>query len=483
MPMKKGDEIEVSSHEEGLKGSWFRAILETSVPVFGNIRLHVSFLSDDGSNTRKITYRRYIRPVPPENLFTEVDFKEGCVVEASQRDHEKAWVYFNSPPDLFQIKTEQLREHFDRVTFLYKTLTFSCGTMVEVNDTDDDDEVDVWVPSVIVKVMGDKKSFIVKPFKHISWDDGETPKPNRTVGLSSIRLTPVHVSVERSYGLMESVEVFLEPGWRSGTVTSLLCENRYTVCLNATNESLVFKHDALRPSGESITTLVLQNTSEVNAAITPQMSLSSGENGEKELSETATESVSSLAPSPARSAGTEEISVQPVSDQSGLGNHTTQENESSGEVNNNQKRKREHNLSSSTPGVEATTMVLPFAKKSHLWKELETMENFKDLEPDVSMSQLDSLKVSFAELEKHGFDVSAPLARINKLKILVKMEHRILELERQQLALKEQRDAVYQNICQMESFAKDNGIELDNLESEFKATSSAPWYIFFVFNF
>ncbi|XP_033148837.1 DUF724 domain-containing protein 8 isoform X2 [Brassica rapa] len=233
--------------------------------------------------------------------------------------------------------------------------------MVEVNDTDDDDEVDVWVPSVIVKVMGDKKSFIVKPFKHISWDDGETPKPNRTVGLSSIRLTPVHVSVERSYGLMESVEVFLEPGWRSGTVTSLLCENRYTVCLNATNESLVFKHDALRPSGESITTLVLQNTSEVNAAITPQMSLSSGENGEKELSETATESVSSLAPSPARSAGTEEISVQP---------------ESSGEVNNNQKRKREHNLSSSTPGVEATTMVLPFAKKSHLWKELETMEVF-----------------------------------------------------------------------------------------------------------
>ncbi|WZY70331.1 hypothetical protein YC2023_002571 [Brassica napus] len=393
MPMKKGDEIEVSSHEEGLKGSWFRAILETSVPVFGNIRLHVSFLSDDGSNTRKITYRRYIRPVPPENLFTEVDFKEGCVVEASQR-----------------------------------------GGWWTVNDTDDDDEVDVWVPSVIVKVMGDKKSFIVKPFKHISWDDGETPKPNRTVGLSSIRLTPVHVSVERSYGLMESVEVFLEPGWRSGTVTSLLCENRYTVCLNATNESLVFKHDALRPSGESITTLVLQNTSEVNAAITPQMSLSSGENGEKELSETATESVSSLAPSPARSAGTEEISVQPVPFKWFHG----WLQESSGEVNNNQKRKREHNLSSSTPGVEATTMVLPFAKKSHLWKELETME---DLEPDVSMSQLDSLKVSFAELEKHGFDVSAPLARINKLVALKDTQLKKMEeqngFNRKIMALKE----------------------------------------------
>ncbi|XP_013742279.1 DUF724 domain-containing protein 3 [Brassica napus] len=221
--MKKCDEIEVSSNEQGLKGSWFRAILETSVSVYGNIRIHHQICS-------------------------------------------------------------RSRQHFDRVgrvwdrprkkRFLYKTLTFSCGTMVEVNDTDDDDdEVDLWVPSVIVKVMKDKKSFVVKPFKRINWDDGETLKPNRTVGLNSIRLTPVHVSVEKSYGLMESVEVFLEPGWHSGTVTSILCENRYTVCLNATNESLVFKHDALRPSGESITTLVLQDTSEVNAAITPQMSL------------------------------------------------------------------------------------------------------------------------------------------------------------------------------------------------------------------
>ncbi|CDY57645.1 BnaAnng14870D [Brassica napus] len=345
MPMKKGDEIEVSSHEEVLKG------LGISVRFCRKIcsRRWIS---------RKGVWWRRLRENSSESILTGSD--------ECGTDHER-----------------------------------SCGTMVEVNDTDDDDEVDVWVPSVIVKVMGDKKSFIVKPFKHISWDDGETPKPNRTVGLSSIRLTPVHVSVERSYGLMESVEVFLEPGWRSGTVTSLLCENRYTVW-------------------ESITTLVLQNTSEVNAAITPQMSLSSGENGEKELSETATESVSSPAPSPARSAGTEEISVQPVSDQSGLGNHKTQEN---------------------------------------------------NLEPDVSISQLDSLKISFAELEKHGFDVSAPLARINKLvalkdtqlkkmeeqngfnrKIMAlkedfgEMEHMILELERQQVALKEQRDAVYQNI-------------------------------------
>ncbi|KAH0905165.1 LOW QUALITY PROTEIN: hypothetical protein HID58_044668 [Brassica napus] len=51
-----------------------------------------------------------------------------------------------------------------------------------------------------------------------------------------------------------------------------------------------------------------------------------------------------------------------------------------------------------------------------------------DLEPDVLMSQLDSLKVSFAKLKKHGFDVSAPLTRINELLALK---------DRQQKAIKE----------------------------------------------
>ncbi|KAG2306458.1 hypothetical protein Bca4012_084524 [Brassica carinata] len=373
--------------------------------------------------------------------------------------------------------------------------------MVEVKVTDDDD-VDVWVPSVIVKEMGNRKSFFVKPLKNLSWNDdgGEAPKPNITVDSSNIRLTPLTVSVER-YRLMESVEV-------------ILCDNSYTVCLKGGNEPLLFKHDAMRPSEETIAKLVSQNATEVNAAITPQTSLSSGENGENEVPE-----------------------------------EHNREDES-------RKRKRgevEHNPdlklllesseegNSSTAGVQAkdTTMVLPFAKKSPFWKILETsegfqraprsphfgplvkeskeqlreehafgmmvnhsslLESFKDLEPDVSISELNSLKASFAELKKHGFNVSAPLGRISKLLALKdrqlrtieerngfhgqimalkgdfgEMERKILELERQQVAMKEQRDVAYQKICEMESCARDRGVELDNLESEFKATSSAPW--------
>ncbi|KAF3607969.1 hypothetical protein DY000_02050899 [Brassica cretica] len=49
------------------------------------------------------------------------------------------------------------------------------------------------------------------------------------------------------------------------------------------------------------------------------------------------------------------------------------------------------------------------------------------------------------------------------------MEHKIIELEKQQVDLKEK-------ICQMESCARERGVELDNLKSEFKATSSAPCF-------
>ncbi|CAH8285360.1 unnamed protein product [Eruca vesicaria subsp. sativa] len=546
--MKRGDVIEVSSDEEGFKGSWFKAILEDPLPKFGNKKLNVSLLAGDGSTTLKTTYRRFLRPVPPESLFTAVEFEEGCVVEASRGggwwtgvvvkkiNNEEVWVYFHSPPDLFQFKTGQLRQHFDWVkqewvrprnkVFLSKKSTFSCGTMVEVKVTDGD-VVDVWVPSVIVKEMVNRKSFVVKPLKYISWNyEGEEPKPNRTVGLSSIRLTPPTVSVERSYVLMESVEVFIDPGWRPGTVTSVHCDERYTVCLKATDQSFMVKHDAIRLSEESIAKLVSQNTSEVNATNT-QTSVSLGENGDKEVPEehnreddsrkrkrgevehnpvlsesAATESVSSLNATTLNQteAGTEEISVQP---------------ESSEEVNNNMKR-----------------VVLPFAKESTLWKQLETMEvfkrappqtphfrplagesevfregqalgmiltfsklleSFKDLEPDVPISQLDSFRVSFAKLEKHGFDVLGPMARINKLcalkdkqlkameeenglkRQMMALKHKIVELERRQVALKEQTETAYHNLSEMESCARDRGLVLENLESEFKATSSTPW--------
>lgn len=67
---------------------------------------------------------------------------------------------------------------FCSLKVLIKKSTLRCGTMVEVKVMDDD----VWVPSVIVKEFGNGKSFVVKSFKILSWNDGgEVPNPNMTV--------------------------------------------------------------------------------------------------------------------------------------------------------------------------------------------------------------------------------------------------------------------------------------------------------------
>lgn len=320
--------------------------------------------------------------------------------------------------------------------------------------------------------MGNRKSFVVKSLKNLSWSDdgGEAPKPNITVDSSSIRLTPPTVSVER-YGLMESVEVFIDPGWRSGTVTSILCENRYTVCLKGENGSLVFKHDALRPSEETIAKLVL-----VPDEHSREDDSRKRKRGEAEHNPDLSESVSSLTGTALeqRESGTEEITEQELETKL-VFQRAPQQTPHFSPLVGKPEVSREG---------RALGMMLTFSK---------LVESFNHLEPDVPMSQLDSFRVSFTKLRKHGFDVSAPLARINKLlgiKVkqlkemvernglegeMMALKHKIVEVERQQVALREESETAYRNLSQMESRARDPGVVLDNLESEFRATSSAPW--------
>ncbi|KAF8049866.1 hypothetical protein N665_2105s0002 [Sinapis alba] len=103
------------------------------------------------------------------------------------------------------------------------------------------------------------------------------------------------------------------------------------------------------------------------------------------------------------------------------------------------------------------TMVLPFAKRSPIWKALESMEvakqsphfiplletreefreglavaemvNFstllervKNLQLHTPKSTLEGLKDCFAELDKYGFDVTTPLSRINMLLSLIEKQ-------------------------------------------------------------
>ncbi|CAH8251013.1 unnamed protein product [Arabidopsis lyrata] len=131
------------------------------------------------------------------------------------------------------------------------------------------------------------------------------------------------------------------------------------------------------------------------------------------------------------------------------------------------------------------------------------LEEVKHLQLDDSSSKLSCLASSFAELEKHGFDVANPQSRINKLlafqdkrakkaeerkclekKIeakeierqrfeeeLIEFERIMLDMKRQALVAKEKKEATEKRIVEMKSRAETIDQEIKDEELEFQTSN------------
>ncbi|KFK37488.1 hypothetical protein AALP_AA4G263800 [Arabis alpina] len=191
-----------------------------------------------------------------------------------------------------------------------------------------------------------------------------------------------------------------------------------------------------------------------------------------------------------------------------------------------------------TRANEDTTMVLPFVKHSPLWKVVESLEVFKSakqrphfspvlnkkeefreglamgamvnystllqrvnkLQFDTPQSTLESLKECFFEIEEYGFDVKAPLSRINLLFSLKdsqvstmeeikakeremvedlskkqKLEEDLRELWRQIVDLEEKKKAMEKKIAEIQSCTSALDSKMQDMELEFTSIVSAPW--------
>lgn len=117
----------------------------------------------------------------------------------------------------------------------------------ECNDDGEENDEEIEEDDEEIEETGDdEKKYIVKFCdKSLSCKDNKA-RPNKTVGLRSIRPTPPPFWVEE-YQLREYVEVFQGTRWRRGEVIGFLSEKRYVVLLKGTNEEVVFKHSILRP--------------------------------------------------------------------------------------------------------------------------------------------------------------------------------------------------------------------------------------------
>ncbi|CAA7028015.1 unnamed protein product [Microthlaspi erraticum] len=535
--------LEVSCKKDGFKGAWYSAIQREH--SHGNLFrvTYTTLRKEDGlTPLTEFVDQSLVRPVPPKDLNDKGSvFQEGSVVDAYAKggwwtglvlkrkeegytDTDTYLVLMDSPPDVIQFERKKLRAHLDWTDGrwvrpenkgLIKS-AFSPGTMVEVEEPDTD-----WRPAMIIKEVENGKSFIVKYFDHKSCSFREG-SGNVIVDSREVKPRQPLVSVA-DYDVLDQVEALAGLKWRQRVVRGVIYKGlRYMVSSKDSKVASQFSVSDLRPPMEWKDG-IWQNRSPkpketrsksgiFGKCYTRKRRRGGGEEHNPDLSDTVLSSDRTLTV-----------------------------------VNN------------STANVEDTRKVLPFAKKSPIWKAYEAMdvfktlpqnphfsplsetkedfregsalgmmatfsgllENFKDLETDVTKSQLDTMKDSFTELEQHGFDVERPLLRIEKLlafkdrqvsilkeregfekemmvesskkrkaeqefsdieRKMLEVKQEILKLQWQEAALreekevaKEEKDAAYKNICERESCGRELSAELEDVEFDFETILSAPW--------
>ncbi|OMO82169.1 hypothetical protein COLO4_23189 [Corchorus olitorius] len=130
----KGNQVEVSSDEEGFRGAWYSATIVESPPKSTSKKRkkplvqYKTLLAEDGSSPlTEYVDPAFIRPLPPQEK--EEDARSGFelneVVDAGYRDgwwtgvvrkvveKSKYRVYFDNPPDVIEFDRKDLRLHWD----------------------------------------------------------------------------------------------------------------------------------------------------------------------------------------------------------------------------------------------------------------------------------------------------------------------------------------------------------------------------------
>ncbi|XP_056849376.1 DUF724 domain-containing protein 10-like isoform X2 [Raphanus sativus] len=525
LSLREGSEVEISYRENGFKNVWYKAMIESNSK--SRLRqLCVRLLKDDSSTLlthliNKVTFR----PVPPEDVQVGIDIKVGSIIDADykggwwtglvvkQTEVGKCLVLFDSSLQILQFERKHLRPHLDwfddnrwvipgpDLEFLREESMFSSGTMVEVCDKKNKGEV-VWVPAIIIKEIEEMKYIVKVCDDPWSWL-GINTRPNKSVDLPSVRPRPPPFSVEELQ-LAEYIEVFHGTSWRQGRLTGMMSESWFhgkwcKVILEGTKQGGCFKLSDVRPSKTWQGGVWKPRESPLNQGLVNKMSdtLMNEESG------------------------------PPVTSPPGI---TARDNGTSED--DGRKRKRNQNLSSvEEREAKDIAMVLPFEKKLPIWKRVESMEVYKrfpqsphfipllesredcremsavgmmltfsglleevkTLQLNSPISSLNSLSDSFAELEKHGFDVQVPMLRISKLlslreeqakkmkelkdaeKVTAEKESIKGENEGKILDLQRLNKEVDKEIAQSKLCEATVAQQLEDVELQFHTTASAPW--------
>ncbi|WZZ73677.1 hypothetical protein YC2023_085047 [Brassica napus] len=135
--------------------------------------------------------------------------------------------------------TEPTTEHVEVSRLLAH---FQIGAEVEILSTDDE----IWYPGKVVDLkLCEGLEELTVEYTTLFADQHRLQKLQDTITADKIRpATPT--SDQKSFEMMDKVEVFYNNGWSSGQIRMVLGDNTYSVCLYTSMETILFKHSDLR---------------------------------------------------------------------------------------------------------------------------------------------------------------------------------------------------------------------------------------------
>ncbi|KAI5398679.1 protein AGENET DOMAIN (AGD)-CONTAINING P1 [Lathyrus oleraceus] len=278
---KPGTLVEISSDDDGFRGSWFtgkivrRLVGDKFMVEYDNLMAD----EDDTKRLKEPIRLRQLRPIPPKEITR--DFKFGDEVDAYHNDgwweghvtgileDGRKTVYFRVSREQLEFPNEELRLHrewvnggwippfsqqddseikkkvcvkaAETVTLASDDFKFKEGDLVEVC-SDEDGFKGAWFSATLIEAKAGWK-FVVE-YESLLDDDSKLLREE--VSILQIRPRPPKTDDVDQFKFLDEVDTYYNDGWWVGIVSKVLGDSKYIVYFRNSNEELKFEHSQLR---------------------------------------------------------------------------------------------------------------------------------------------------------------------------------------------------------------------------------------------
>ncbi|CAI9103583.1 OLC1v1002096C1 [Oldenlandia corymbosa var. corymbosa] len=277
---KNGDEIEISSNEEGFRGSWYSGTLIKKVKKQKVLVEYKTILANElgQKKLREELDVVLVRPPPPREshcrfkLSDEVDayiqdgWWEGVITEVLE-DGRFA-VYFRANGEQTKFWPSELRLHREWVDYqrwvpplqpeevaedkstpenlkpVKETvqLNFNQGAQVEVR-SDEEGFEGAWLSATILRRL--KKEKYMVQYQNFR-NDKNTELLTEEADGRNIRPQPPKTEYVDCFKVLQKVDALYKDCWWTGMISKVLRGKKYVVYFHETQEKMEFKHGDLR---------------------------------------------------------------------------------------------------------------------------------------------------------------------------------------------------------------------------------------------